>query len=240
MTDTHRDNESRDVVTALSTAAQQLTGQQQGSETETLKLIVDGAVETIPGAEHAGVSLVHANGEITSAALSSDAVRAVDQLQVTYGEGPCVTALSDKHTVLVDDLEAESWRWPQFAPQAVASGVASMLSFQLFARAGTLGALNLYSGQRASFAADAQTLGGLFALHAATALGEAQQITQLHQALASRDVIGQAKGILMERFGLDAEQAFGLLIRSSQDSHIKLVEVARWLTSNTGARPRQE
>lgn len=231
MADEHSDDGG--VVAALSTAAQQLGSSRGSTEAETLSLIVAGAVDVVPGVEHAGVSLLRADGSITSEATSSAAVDAVDQLQATYREGPCVTALWDEHTVLVANLDTESWRWPRFAPEAASQGVASMLSFQLYARQDSLGALNLYSSRRESFTADSQTLGGVFAAHAAMALGEAQHVAQLHQALTSRDVIGQAKGILMERFGLDAKDAFSMLVESSQKANMKLVAVAQWLTGST-------
>src|SRR5699024_7355657 len=138
-------------------------------------------------------------------AVSDTAIAEVDQLQVRYREGPCVTALWDEHTVSVADVAAAAARWPRFAPQAVEAGVGSMLSFQLFTRASTLGALNLYAAAAGSFTAESRTVGELFALQAAAALGEARHVGQLHQALNTRDLIGQAKGVLMERFDLDAE-----------------------------------
>lgn len=217
------------LVDALSDAARVL-GQRGRSEDDALASIVASAVATIPGAEHAGVSLLRSDGAITSYTPSSSTVAEVDQLQSTYREGPCITALWDQHTVLVDDLDAEAARWPRFAPEAVARGVASMLSFQLFTRADTLGALNLYSNVGKGFDEEAQTLGGLFASHAALALAGAQEVTHLHRALATRDVIGQAKGMLMERFGVDADVAFEMLTSSSQTTNLKLVDVARWLT----------
>lgn len=218
------------LVEVLSSAARKLETAQTGNETATLSLIVSSAVETVPGAEQAGVSLLHSDASITSAAISHDTVAEVDRLQTDYREGPCVTALWDQHTVTVEDLAAEAHRWPRFAPRGVGLGVASMLSFQLFARAGSLGALNLYAGRPRGFDRHAHLLGGLFADQAATALGEARHVAQLHQALASRDVIGQAKGVLMERFGVDADEAFRLLVVSSQEANMKLVAVARWLT----------
>ncbi|GAB3546023.1 GAF domain-containing protein [Actinopolyspora lacussalsi] len=216
------------LVVELSRAARRL--QRPDSETEALQLIVTGAVDTVPGAEQAGVSLLHRDGGITSAATSDATVDEVDQLQADYQEGPCVTALREQHTVMVDDLTAETDRWPRFAPDAAALRVASMLSFHLFTRDDTVGALNLYSGIPRGFGTESQLLGGLFAAHAAAALGGARHVAQLHRALATRDVIGQAKGILMERFELDADTAFQLLARSAQDANMKLVAVARWLT----------
>ncbi|WP_243789357.1 GAF and ANTAR domain-containing protein [Saccharopolyspora gloriosae] len=228
------------LMTALSSAAQHLTGSRTGSEEETLALIVAGAIQTVPGVEHAGVSLLRADGSIVSYTPSAEAVAEVDQLQSTYREGPCVTALWDEHTVIVDDLVNETDRWPRFAPAAAAHGIGSMLSFQLFARENTLGALNLYSTEPHGFTADSQALGSLFAAHAAMALGESQHVAQLQQALTSRDVIGQAKGILMERFGLDAKEAFAMLVRSSQETNMKLVDVAGWLANGTGDRLQRD
>lgn len=224
-----------ELMAALSSAARHMSRARPASEKETLALIVASAVQTVPGAEHAGVSLLRSDGSIISYTPSTETVAEVDQLQSTFREGPCVTALWDEHTVVVDDLPAEADRWPRFAPAAAAHGIESMLSFQLFARADTLGALNLYATEPKGFTPDAQTLGSLFATHAAMALGEAQHAAQLHQALATRDTIGQAKGMLMERFGLDAESAFAMLVRSSQETNLKLVDVAAWLTS--GDRP---
>lgn len=219
----------RQLVAALSDAAEGL-GLRVRSEEDALASIVSSAVATIPGAEHAGVSLLRSDNTITCYTPSSSTVAEVDDLQSTYREGPCVTALWDEHTVLVDDLDAETDRWPRFAPEAAARGVASMLSFQLFTRGDSLGALNLYSSVRKGFDEEAQTLGSLFASHAALALAGAQEVTHLHRALATRDVIGQAKGILMERFGVGAEAAFEMLTSSSQTTNLKLVDVARWLT----------
>lgn len=234
MTQQHEPAGGSGLVEALAAAARQVeSSDDAGSEAEAVSLIVSAAVETVPGAEQAGVSLLRGDGSITSQAVSAESVRAVDQLQASYREGPCVTALWDQRTVLVEDMTSEAGRWPRFGPAAAAAGVGSMLSFQLYAAEQSLGALNLYANEPGRFTVDSQTLGGLFAMHAATALGQAQHVNQLHEALASRDVIGQAKGMLMERFGLDAEQAFGMLVRSSQETNLKLVAVARWLTSTS-------
>ncbi|WP_020498626.1 GAF domain-containing protein, partial [Sciscionella marina] len=157
------------LVEALSDAARAL-GQRDRSEEDALRLIVSSAVATVPGAEHAGVSLLRGDGVITSYTPSSSTVSEVDRLQSTYREGPCVTALWDQHTVVVDDLVAEADRWPRFAPEAAARGILSMLSFQLFTRDDSLGALNLYSSVRKRFDLDSQMLGGLFASQAALVL----------------------------------------------------------------------
>ncbi|MGH3094439.1 MAG: ANTAR domain-containing protein [Streptosporangiales bacterium] len=226
------------LVTALAGVAKELC--RPGNQDETLAAIVAAAINTVPGAEQAGVSLVHRDGAITSHHPSSETIATVDQLQSTYAEGPCVTALREEHMVVVDDLAVEASRWPRFAPEAVSHGVASMLSFQLFAAADTRGALNLYSSQPKAFAEESHLVGELFASHAAVALAGARHAGQLEQALSSRDVIGQAKGILMERFGVDADGAFTMLVSSSQNTDIKVVDVARWLATTVGEnRPGQ-
>lgn len=220
-------------------AAGQLASVRVESEAEAVWLIVSSAVETVPGAEQAGVSLLRGDGSITSHTVSDDVIAEVDQLQALYREGPCVSALWEQHTVSVEDVAAAADRWPKFAPQASAAGVGSMLSFQLYTREDTLGALNLYADAPGNFTADSHTLGGLFAMQAAAALGEGRHVAQLHQALDTRDVIGQAKGKLMERFGLDAGQAFSMLVRSSQETNMRLVDVARWLTSGQNQQDPQ-
>jgi len=108
----------------------------------------------------------------------------------------------------------------------VEAGVGSMLCFQLFVHGDTLGALNLYSPEAGAFTEEPETSGRVFATHAAVALAAAQHEQQLHAALANRDIIGQAKGIVMERFHLDADRAFTLIARLSQEENIKLHEIA--------------
>ncbi|MFP5072734.1 GAF and ANTAR domain-containing protein [Pseudonocardia nantongensis] len=221
----------------LSAAARAL--QVARSEDETLAAIVGAAVSTVPSAEQAGISLIHGAGAITARHPTSERIALVDQLQATYREGPCVIALGETHMVVVDDLAAEAARWPRFAPEAAAHGVASMLSLPLFTSADSLGALNLYSSQHASFTPDSHVVGELFAAQAAIALTGARHQTQLEQALRSRDMIGQAKGILMERFGISADDAFAMLVQSSQNTNVKLVDVAQWLTGSTAGAAEQ-
>jgi len=105
------DELSARLVKALSVAAHELSAVSSSQE-QVLTLIVSGAVHTVPGADHAGVSLLGARGRLTSQAASSDFVRRIDDLQAAHQEGPCVTALREEHTVLVDDLAAEARRRP--------------------------------------------------------------------------------------------------------------------------------
>ena len=104
-----------------------------------------------------------------------------------------------------------------------------MLAFQLFVHSGTLGALNLYSGETNVFDEDSHLMGLVLAQHASVALAGANAESQFHRALDSRDVIGQAKGLLMQRNGVTGLHAFKMLVKASQDTSTKLVDVARWL-----------
>jgi GAF domain-containing protein len=157
-------------------------------------------------------------------------VTKLDELQSELGDGPCLTALRDRHTVQIDDMSTDT-RWPQFARQATELGVYSLLSFQLFVRSKNLGALNLYGDEAGVFAEDSIEIGTILAQHAAVAMVGADAETQFQTALASRDVIGQAKGILMHRDNLTGLQAFGVLASASKETNVKLADVARWLVA---------
>jgi transcriptional regulator with GAF, ATPase, and Fis domain len=206
-----------------------------GSVHETLQRIVDLAVDIIPGCEHAGVSLVH-HGKIATPAASDAVALRVDAIQYEVGEGPCLDAIAESQSSSTDDLCQEA-RWPKFSARAQAeTGVTSMLAFRLFARGHSLGALILLSKNRAAFGEEAHEIGALFATLAAAALAAAQTEEGLNVALRSRDVIGQAKGILMERHRITEDQAFDILKRSSQRLNVRLAGVAEGVT-RTGESP---
>jgi ANTAR domain-containing protein len=115
----------------------------------------------------------------------------------------------------------------EFGAAAVEAGVHSMLSFQLYAYdSGSAGALNLFSQRRVSFDLETEAIGAMLATHAAVAILAMNEHDQFQSALASRDTIGQAKGILMERFRIDAVKAFVMLTKLSQESNIPVREIA--------------
>ena len=223
-----------DLVAAMDGAARQLI--RRGGVEDAAERIVGGAIAVIPPVTQAGISLVEQDGTVRPHAPSSDVVAELDQLQTDLGEGPCLQATHERARIEVTDMAGEA-RWPRWAAAARERGIGSMLSFHLFSRDGSAGALNLYAPDAEAFDADAHHLGGLFASHAASALYGAQEIAHLNVALASRDEIGQAKGILMERFSLTGDGAFDLLVRSSQDTNVKLVTVARFLIEQVSTRP---
>lgn len=223
-----------DLARRLGDLARYLQG--KDSLEETLQSIVDAAVGSVHGAEYAGLSVVESRKAMRTVAVSDDLVCEVDQAQIDFQEGPCLSALHVKHTVRVTDL-ARDERWPRFASAAVALGIRSMLSFQLYVIADDLGALNLYARDAGAFTDDSEQTGLLFATHAAVAMADAQEQAHLTRAITTRDLIGQAKGILMERHRLTGDQAFALLVRASQRTNTKLVDVAEYLV-HSGELPK--
>ncbi|ADJ48257.1 two-component system response regulator [Amycolatopsis mediterranei S699] len=205
--------------------------------TATVEAITRAAVSHLQGTEYAGVALC-SKGKITTVAATDDLVTEIDQLQYKVGEGPCVDAITHHRTYRTGDLATEG-RWPNFALAASAAGVRSMLSYRLFDSSTTIGALTLYSTEPDAFSDDTVADGALFAGHAAIALATAQTEAQLVTALESRDQIATAKGILMERHRLDPAQAFAMLVDASQNSNVKLHDVAAWLIDDTDQLRRE-
>ena len=203
--------------------------QHQPDDAAVMDTVVAAAVLTVPGAEEASISLTQGRRQVVSAAATSDLPRRFDDLQQETRQGPCMDAMYQHETVRVDDLATDR-RWPELARRAGELGVASMLCFQLFVAGDDLGALNLLSRQPRAFTDESERIGLPLASHAAVAVAQAQKVNHLGTALASRDVIGQAKGVLMERYKITADAAFALLARASQDTNRKLHEVAEHLT----------
>jgi hypothetical protein len=213
----------------------------------TLQRIVDFAVATVEGCDAAGISLLTGT-EVTTPVWSDPVALDIDSIQYETGEGPCLDAVAGETIVYADDL-AEDLRWPSFGPRAVALGMRSLLSCRLSADA-TLGALNLYAALPRAYGATDRTKALIFATHAGVALGAAEalenatvslntemrRVKDLQGALASREVIGQAEGILIERERITADQAFSVLRRASQHLNIKLREVAQYVV-DTGEVP---
>lgn len=162
-----------------------------------MRAIVEGALAVVPGARWAGISLIR--GRLVEARVPIDPLVAeLDMLQSDLDDGPCLDALRTHRTVLIDDMASET-RWPRFTPPAAERGVGSLLSFQLFVHGKTLGALNLYAGVSGTFSDDSIFIGELLAQHASVAMAGNAAQAQFDSAVASRDAIGQAKGILMFR-----------------------------------------
>ena len=193
---------------------------------DVLSDVTAAAMELIPGADTAGVLLIGKDGKWDSVANTSDLPHRLDELQMLFNEGPCVEAALDELIVRTDDFRSDN-RWPKYAPAVVEIGVFSGLSFKLYTADRTAGALNLFSFKPNAFDAEDETTGVVLAAHAAAAILASRHGEQLQSALSTRDRIGQAKGIIMERFGVDDVRAFEMLRKLSQDSNTKLIEVAQ-------------
>ncbi len=214
------------------------TLQQQDDAQSTLVEIVRAAVQLIPGSEEGSISTVVGRRQVRSEVPSGDLARALDELQEQTGQGPCLDAVYQHDTVLVTDLASER-RWPRFAERACAAGAGSMLAFQLYVDGDNLGALNLYARSAGAFDDESEHVGQLFAAHAALAYEGARKQAGLARSVASRQVIGQAQGILMERHKVTADQAFAMLVRVSQYSNTKLRNIAEQLIRSGVLPPAQ-
>jgi transcriptional regulator with GAF, ATPase, and Fis domain len=194
----------------------------------TLDLIVQTCVEAVEHCDMAGVSILE-QGEIRTVAASDETLRVIDQLQFELAQGPCFDALRAEQKVVSNDL-GQDGRWAMWGPAMVSRvGMRSVLSFRLATRRDALGALNLYAADAGAFDHEDVFEGELLAAHTSVVLAASLKEEQLHRALESRTVIGQATGRLIERFGLDADQAFAVMRRVSQDQNIKLHALAQHL-----------
>lgn len=202
---------------------------------QTVQTIVDAAVTTIAGADAAGVSLLTPRGRIEVLSTTDELVTRIDALQSELGEGPCLDTARKRDVVRVPDLAVEE-RWPRFGPPALDLGVRSMLSIRLLGQGRGLGSLSLFSGRPGAFTEESEYDGLLFATHAAVALAGARRERELTEGLERRDVIGQAKGILVERHRITSQAAFLALAQASQDSNVKVREVAEQLVLEANRR----
>jgi len=196
----------------------------------------------VPGCTHAGISLIDRRGRISTVAATGGVVRRIDALQYRAGVGPCLDAIADHIVCTIDDLARES-RWPGFCrPAAEATGIASMLSFRLFTMGDALGALNLYSDEAGAFTTSSRAVGTILAAHAAIAIVAADQhrdAENLEIALHTSRRIGIAVGVLMATRNLDEDQAFALLVTTSQRVNRKVRDLAEAIIDGRGLPGRQ-
>lgn len=223
---------------SLATTARELAERYSGDEHDLLQSTTASAVEQIPGASWAGITLITKRA-VTSVAPTDPIAARADQLQQTAGDGPGVWAATQhgQHVARVDDYSAED-RWPDYITAAIAdTPVRSTLAFSLYRSNTSMGALSVHSDQPRAFTQEAEEVGVAVATHAALALYATRQETQFASALASRDTIGQAKGMIMERFGIDALQAWHLIRQLSQDDNIPVHILAQQLIDAGRADP---
>jgi GAF domain-containing protein len=189
------------------------------------------AVDLVGSAQEAGITLV-GKKELSTPAATSDTVNRIDQLQFEHQQGPCLDAIRKQEVVYSPDIAGDD-RWGAWGRQVLEeTGVRSMMCFRLFTRDETVGALNLYSRQTDAFDDDDHDHGLAIAAHAAVAVSGAHEISRLQTGMDGRLTIGQAQGILMERYQLSAEQAFEMLRRVSQHRNVRLATLAARLVAD--------
>jgi GAF domain-containing protein len=201
---------------------------QQTSLEDTVERIVTFTVQAV-GCGHAGVALATPGGGLEVGAVTSPVVATLYQAQIDAAHGPLIDALHHDETIVVCDTHTDP-RWPVWAGHAAGLGVRAVVHVPLPADR-PLGVLSLSSDKPDSFHPDDIAVAHLLARHATIALATTRNEANLEAAIDARKLIGQAQGILMERFDLDADQAFDVLRRYSQDYNIKLRVVAQRLIS---------
>jgi GAF domain-containing protein len=214
----------------LETAADLAKRLEPGDLDATLTRVTAAAVDLIPDAAYASIGIRH-HDRLETAVCTDDRILLIDQRQYAMREGPCYDAATDTAQVIAPDLENDP-RFPQYGPLAVASGIRAQAAFRLFERDGVQGALNLYATRPGAFAHLDETA-ALFQSHAAVAIGYAHEVTSLHEALETRTTIGQAMGIVMQRYHLNDKRAFAFLTRLSQHRNVKLRLIAEELVAET-------
>ncbi len=202
---------------------------------DTLQTIVEVACNSVPGFDHVGIATLEKKGDVETRAFTGDLVLPLDKAQYSLREGPCSAALQGDDAVSVSSLQHEH-RWPRYVPQAREAGVRSQMAVKLYLDQGTLGGINFYSTISDEVSNDAQALARLFATHAAIALGHARERETLTEGLQTRKTIGEAIGILMERYEMNEDRAFAFLVRASSHTNIKLRAVAQELVDDANAR----
>ena len=210
---------------------------------DVLAHVADLANRAVPGSADVSVSLVQA-GANRAIAYTSDLARSLDEWQYEHDDGPCLDASVSAVSISLPDLTDEP-RWPGWAARAREAGVQSSLSIGLPIQEAVTGALNVYGGTTHAFDSSSIELAEEFAAYAAVALANAHLYEstallarQMQEAMRSRAVIEQAKGIIMGQRRCSADEAFAILARVSQDSNRKLRDVAESLVQRAAHGPR--
>ncbi len=225
----------QDFAGSLAELAAKWQQQPDTGEYALLREIVAGAVGVVPGCEYAALVVFDNRNQLVARAVSGPETIPMIALQNELSQGPCRDTAAHNLSFRAADF-ARDERWPVFAARAAEFGVGSMLCTPLMAGPRSYGSLSMASGTPSAFTAESESLASIFAVHAAIALAAAERQESLTAALETRDLIGQAKGILMGRYGLTADKAFSVLVRESKNHNIKLREVSKNLCA-TGKLP---
>lgn len=209
----------------MTLAEMALSIHEEATVTDTVERVIDFARSAVD-CSHAGVVFVHAKQRIETIASTDPVVADLGAREMELGEGPDVSLGRDRDSLIVDDTHRDD-RWPAWAAAAAETGFRSMMGVRLYTSKRTIGSLNLYDSRPRHFSVGDLQVAHVLARHAALAMSRVQESDHLWQAIDARKLIGQAQGILMERFDLDDERAFEVLRRYSQNSNVKLRDVAQ-------------
>jgi GAF domain-containing protein len=212
-----------------------------GTIQETLDRVADLTVDALPTADMVGITLV-VEGRQRTAVFTDPEAPEIDQAQYDSGDGPCLAAFAEARITRIDDVR-EPGPWPEFRRAAIAHGIGSTLSLPLLVDKTAIGAMNLYATAERAFSDEDCLTGELFAAQAAIVLANAQAYWNAHElslrlgeAMQSRAVIEQAKGILMAAGSTTAEDAFQMLVAASQRENVKLRDIARRIVDDAVSR----
>src|SRR5579872_239496 len=188
---------------------------------------------------------MRSSGRPVTVACSDPVAATVDGVQYELDDGPCLHAMRDGHVVHIEDT-ADKARWPEFERRAAAHGIRSCLALPLRSEGRRIGALNLYARDASAFGAAEARRAADFAENASGALtlairlaSHAALIEQLRSSLASRTVIDQALGIIMAREQCTQARAFAILRSASQNSNVKLRDIASAIVTRVSGEPPQ-
>lgn len=200
----------------------------------TAQVVAEVAASLIPGAQEVSMSLARRGVGIETIASRGSLPGRADAAQVDTGQGPCIEAAWKEQIARLEDTETDR-RWPTFSARAKALGVGSMLSLQLSLprerEDDRIGAINCYSRAPRSFGRDSETIGMFIAIHASVGVAAAEREEQLRLAIGTRDVIGQAKGMIMSSQGISAEAAFAVMVQQARDTNVRIHDLATRLVS---------
>ncbi|MFB9315097.1 GAF and ANTAR domain-containing protein [Nocardioides plantarum] len=194
---------------------------------DTLRVVVQTALDALPAIDHAAVTLVAEDEKWSTSSASDDVALQLDSIQYELRQGPCVDALLDPRTAVVELENARhDPRWHDYLVRAVRLGLRSQLALTLRLGDRTVGGLNLYSTSSDRIGDHTRELAPLLATHATLAISHARQVENLYRAIESRSTIGQAVGLTMKEYGINSEAAFQFLMRLSSSTERKLRDVA--------------
>jgi GAF domain-containing protein len=227
----------RNLAQALTDAGQAMRapGPQGGLE-GTLEVLAHAAREAVPGFEQMSVTVVRGDGTVTTVAATDGWARDMDNLQYEFDQGPCLDAVRREALVLVEAFPTQGHNWPMYAPRASKAGVRAQMGVRINDSQETLGSLNFYSTGSDMIEPGAARRAELFAAHAATALAHARRADNLGSVIPARELVGQAVGVLMERFEISEDRAMYYLVRVATVAELPLRDVAHEVVQEVSGR----